>query len=105
MAHYLQAEVILANILLKRKCVTYKEIYLYCNDIKQAMHKSNQFREEYVYFEIDRDSIKLATLNYPDLFVSINKKIYKYCDYNINYFNNRLDIRLQKLLTKEFHNV
>jgi exo-beta-1,3-glucanase (GH17 family) len=103
MAVYVEGEVLIANALVHRDAITTKQLYEYCERIKEAMNDSKNFEGQYVYFENDRDAIKNALLTYKECFVEINGKIHKYKNYDINYFNARFGKGMKQIL-KQLHN-
>jgi hypothetical protein len=103
---YLEAEVILANVLSKayEDCgVGIGELNEYCSMVKQEIAKQlgkTLSREDYehIYFELHRDDLKNAIKTFENLFVQMGDKYYQYRRPNPQYFNSRFTKGVAKIL-------
>lgn len=99
----LESEVILANVLSKTReeCgVNKDDLLMYCNDVKSELAKIEEISNEYLYFELDNQSIKDTVNKYDLLFVQMGKEIYGYEEINTDIFNSRYEIRVSEVLNR-----
>ena len=96
---YLQAELILANLLCHNDFVTTIDIAQYCKRLKETI--LNKTGEEYVYSEMNGDAIAAALRSYNDIWKERGSNIYREKDYRVEYFNNRIIKEIAEILEEE----
>lgn len=97
----LDSEVILANILSKtpEDCgVSRDDMQMYCFEVKSELAKIAAISNEYLYFDLDNQSLKNTLNRYEDLFVQMGKEIYSYEEINADIFNSRFDHIVSEVL-------
>lgn len=103
MCVFLQPEVLLANVLSKdeENCGVDKEyLVVYCEHIKKALAESPITSKEYIYFDVDNQSIKDAVYEYNNLFFEWGKRIYRNREINAKFFNSRYNNAIADVLDK-----
>ncbi len=93
MCFYVGSEVVLANLLLYRKAtddqtgVSMEDISKYCTKLKQKIKKLEWVDTNYIYINVNPDSVDEAISRYKIEFKKFNSKYYINEGININYFN------------------
>jgi hypothetical protein len=85
------SEVILANILVNTTDhygIDMDDIAKYCVEVKNNIASLSK-TPQYVYFDLNTQSISEAINIYNNHFVEIGDKIYRYKTFNVDYFNSR----------------
>ncbi|KUO77727.1 MAG: hypothetical protein APF81_05975 [Desulfosporosinus sp. BRH_c37] len=99
----LQSEVILANVLSKtdEDCgVNREDLLLYCLEVKTELAKIQELSNEYLYFDLDCQSLKNTVYNYDNLFVQMGKEIYGYKKIDSDFFNLRFNKTISNVLNE-----
>ncbi|MBU7005894.1 hypothetical protein [Phosphitispora fastidiosa] len=99
----LQSEVILANVLsqVDQQCgVDRNELVKYCEEVKSELAKLPSMESEYVYFDVDEQSIRNAVKIYQTFFAQFGNKIFGCKKINVDYFNSRFNPEVSDTLKK-----
>jgi hypothetical protein len=97
----LQSEVILANVLSQdeNNCGINREgLAQYCIEVKNALAKTKRMDNEYIYFDLEEQSLQNAFKAYYNHFLELGDKIYSNKKINLEYFNSRFSKSIAETL-------
>lgn len=99
MCIYIGSEVVLANILAKRKKATLNDIKRYCQNLREYL--LSQYQIDNVYININSEKLEDALLKYNREFRRFGRDYYINRELVLRHFNSRFgDERIVKALEK-----
>lgn len=102
---FIGADIILANLLSYSpkadNGISEADIADYCQRITEKIMQSDKFNDKVFHFSVSEESLDEFVNVYPEYFKKFLNKYYRVADFNIKYFERRVDSKVIALPIKE----